>query len=212
MKKTYGLVTLILAALTVVCAILNPILTDNAPFVSWAIAAILSISAAAMWAVPTFMKNRMLTIIPVLALYAVSDYLKTMLIAVLSQTSSELVDTLPSYYEFETLDLVLTAVFIIAMVFVFKKGCKWATIAATAYSSIMLICQVQLFLTYSTAASAFDDAQAVAALVFMALSFVFAFATQVTMFLGIDTEAKEEAPAEEPEKIETPAETESVGE
>ncbi len=196
MKKTYDLVTLIFAAVAAVSAILNIVLTENAAIISWIIAVLLTLSALGMWAVPTFMKNKLFTMIPVLALYAVSSYLQTVITTVLAQTSTQLTDLLPVYFEFETLGLIFTVAFIVAMIFVFKNGCKWASIITVAYTAVMLVSQVQLALTYAMAASSLEGGKTVAALMLMALSFVAAYAAQLAMFLGIGTDKKCTAAAE----------------
>ncbi len=191
MKKTHGILTLIFAAITLVSVVLNLILTGDPTLIAYVVAAILALSAAGMWCIPTWMKSKSLTLIPVLALLAISDYIKTLLTTLLSQISAESLGVLPTYFKFETLGFMLTAAFIVAAVLVFRKGYKWAVTASVVYSSIMLVCQVQLFLTYAMAASAFQDNETTAALMLMALAFVTAYATQVTMFLGVETESRE---------------------
>ncbi len=207
MKKNYGTASLIFAIITLAAAVLSPILAHNASLVAWVIAGLLALSALGMWILPSFVQNKLLTLVPVLALYAVSDYIRSMLTSLLSQVGPEAAGALPTYFEFETLGLMLTIAFAVASVFVFKKGYKWAITVTTVYSSLMLVCQLQLFLTYAMAADSFNDTKATAALLLMALAFVAAYATQVAMFAGIEVhpEVATAAPAEKSPEEDAPA-------
>ncbi len=196
MKKTNGIVTLVFAALTVVAAALHLILTSDPDLVYWIMAILVAAAAVGMWVIPSFAQNKLLAVIPVLGLLALGEYIKFLLTAMGAQLS-EITDVLPTYFQYETLHLMLTGAFVVAMVFALKKGYKWALTVSLVYSSVMLVCQVQLFLTYAFSVSALsflgaDEKKAMVGLMLLPFAFVTAYAAQVAMFTGLDTAEKEE--------------------
>ncbi len=191
MKKSFNITALVFAAITLVASVLHLILSDDPALISWIIAVVLALSAVGMWLIPSFMKQKMLTLIPVLALLVVTDYSKTILTALLDDFSTQAsVSLLPAYFDFETLGLLLTVAFVVAVVLALKKGCKWFAAAAAVYSAFLLFSQAQILLTYATAASAIMmGTKETIAMMLMVLSFLTAYAAQVTVFLGIGAEA-----------------------
>ncbi len=189
MKKTANQITLIFAAITTVLAFLTPILTEDKDLSSWIIPVFLSFAAIGIWAFPAFAKNKMLTVIPVAVLTVVSTRMQSMTDAVSSAISEDTGVALPGLYDFETLSLVLAIAFVVAMVFAFKKGCKWAITTSVIYSALMLANQTQLFLNYEMGVSAvISDTKDLITLLSVALAFVTAYAAQVAMFAGIESE------------------------
>ncbi len=188
MKKSFSITALVFAAITLVASVLHLILSDDPALISWIIAVVLALSAVGMWLIPSFMKQKMLTLIPVLTLLVVTDYSKTILASLLADTSS----LLPAYFEFETLGLLLTVAFVAAATLALKKRCKCFATAATVYSAFLLFSQAQLLLIYATASSAMMmDGKDIAAMMLMVLSFLSAYATQVTIFLELAAKANE---------------------
>ncbi len=189
MKKTTLNLSLLFAVIASILALLYPILSDDTPLISWTVVAILVLGSLGLWAVPAFCKSKLLTLVPVLALLTVSDYLQELLDAVMPQGSG----TLPAVTGFETLDFMLKIAFVVAMVFLFVKGFQWARITTIVYSSLLLIGKLQLFLSFATAISALPDEAEMLPLTLAVLAFLFAYATQLAMFTGLRPEATVEA-------------------
>ncbi len=185
MKKTTNMITLIFAALAVISSIVAPCLISDASATIWVIGILLAVSAVGLWACPSVLKSKILTVVPVVAIMVLSNYIKSIF-----ETALDEIAVTTSSGEYETLGLMLTVAFVVAMVFAFNKGFKWAIISSVVYSALMLVSQAKIMLMCLSAMDAVPDNSTMVAPVLIALAFVFASAAQISMFAALEKSEK----------------------
>ena len=195
MKKIFNILTYVFAGLALVFGVLAPIFLSDAAATNWTIfvATVLSLIGLVV-CILLVKKSKLLTMIPLIALLVISSLvgsnIEASLVALGVATQGQA--------SYETLGLLLTIAYVIALVFALKKNQKWAVILSVVYVSIILVSQINNVVNSAALVDYLDLNQmkkdSGLGLLFLSVSSLLASGAQLVYFISLfyGEEVKEE--------------------